>query len=104
MTKKKQSKGRKAPASKRTERPPVIAVPRPALSSYDPSRPLDKNQLIKSQVHHFHEVDKHLPDEYRTGISPHQIQTEGEASEYIRKVTERLHELGERREKVRQAP
>ncbi len=103
MPKKKQAKSRKAAASDTAEPAPVISIPKPARRSYDPARSLDKNLLIKAQVQHFHEVDRHLPDELQTGIDPDSVRTEGEAAEYIRTVTERLHGLGERREKARRA-
>jgi len=71
--------------------PPVIRVPKPARSSYQPHRPLSKNTLLQSQVKHFHELEKDLPPEHKTGILLDSIQTEGQAAEYIRRMTEKLH-------------
>jgi hypothetical protein len=71
--------------------PPVIRVPRPARSSYQPHRPLGKNALLQNQVKHFHELEKRLPPEQQTGIPLESIETEGHAAEYIRRMTEKLH-------------
>ena len=71
--------------------PPVIRVPKPARSSYQPHRLLGKNTLLKNQVKHFHELEKRLPPEQQTGIALESIQTEGHAAEYIRRMTEKLH-------------
>lgn len=70
--------------------PPVIRVPKPA-GEYNPNRPLSKNTLLLSQVKHFYQAEQELPVEERTGISPEAILTEGQAAEYIRKVTAKLH-------------
>ena len=80
----------------------VIRVPKPARESYHPERPLERNALIEAQVRHFHHVEQRLPPEQRTGIDIEQIKTEGQASEYIRKVTAILH--GAQAEKIRKAP
>ena len=71
--------------------PPVIRVPKPARSSYQPHRLLGKNKLLQNQVKHFHELEKRLPPEQQTGIALESIQTEGHAAEYIRRMTEKLH-------------
>ena len=74
----------------------VVAVPKPSRSSYNPNRPLAKNQLLQAHVQHVHEAERHLPRERRTGIDIKSIQTEGQAAEYIKKVTALLHELPQR--------
>jgi hypothetical protein len=71
--------------------PEVIEVPMPQASSFDPSRSLKKNSLLQAQVEHFHEINLQLPKQYKVDVTPGQIQTEGQASEYIRKVTAGLH-------------
>jgi hypothetical protein len=71
--------------------PPVIRVPKPARSSYQPHRELKGNALLHHQVLHFVDVEKSLPAEHQTGIPFESIQTEGQAAEYIRRVTEKLH-------------
>jgi len=76
------------------QKPPVIRVPRPARSSYQPHRPLAKNVLLQNQVKHFRELEKHLAPEHQSGIAHESIQTEGQAAEYIRHVTEKIHRHG----------
>jgi hypothetical protein len=72
---------------------PVIRVPKPARSSYQPHRPLSKNTLLQNQVKHFRELEKDLLPEDQTGIPLESIETEGHAAEYIRRMTERLLRL-----------
>jgi hypothetical protein len=76
--------------------PPVVRVPKPARSSYQPHRLLAKNVLLQSQVKHFREMEKQLPPEHQSGIDSEKIQTEGEAADYIRRVTQKLHQAGGR--------
>ena len=73
---------------------PIIAVPKPGRSAYNPKRPLRSNALVAASVEHFAEADKHLPAELRTGVDPASVRTEGEAADYIRKVTEAIHKSG----------
>ena len=88
----------KAPKAKshKPKAPKAIKVPKPAGTAYDPQRPLEKNQLIQSQVRHFQEVETQLPEQLRTGMDVAAIRTEGQASDYIRKVTMALQESGGR--------
>jgi hypothetical protein len=88
----------KAPKAKtrKTKSPKVIKVPKPAGTAYDPHRPLEKNQLIHAQVRHFQEAEMQLPEHLRTGVDIAEIKTEGQASHYVRKVTNALHESGGR--------
>ena len=76
---------KKAPAKKA---PPanVVRVPRAKTSSFDPDRKLDRNQLLKTQVLHFAEMNYLLPKKLRCEIPLESIQTEGEAAEYIRHI------------------
>jgi hypothetical protein len=69
----------------------VIRVPKPARSSYNPNRPLEKNTLLLNQVKHFLEAEKKLPPEQQTGTDPASIKTEAHASEYVAKMTAILH-------------
>jgi hypothetical protein len=78
----------------------VVRVPKPEGKAYNPDRPLHANALIKAQVAHFAEAERHLPPDYGTGIDPGEIKTEGDASVYIRKVTEAIHATGGRPRKV----
>jgi|CZKN01.1.fsa_nt_gi hypothetical protein len=71
--------------------PPVIRVPKPARSSYQPNRPLSKSSLLQSQVKHFRDLEKDLPPERQTGIPIDSITTEGQAAEYIRRMTVQFH-------------
>lgn len=61
------------PRSKR-----VVEIPHPEPGSFNPGRKLVNNALLLHQVKHFQEVE-------RKGM------TEGEASEYIHRMTARLH-------------
>jgi hypothetical protein len=72
----------------------VVRVPKPGRGAYNPNRSLEKNLLIKSQVEHFYEADQKLPLEFQTGIEVATIRTEGQASAYIRRVTEAIHKSG----------
>jgi hypothetical protein len=73
---------------------PIITVPKPSRSAYNPNRPLRSNALVAAQVQHFAEADKNLPPEFQTGVDPASITTEGEAAAYVRKVTEAIHRSG----------
>lgn len=65
-----------------------IIVPR-AKGKYDPNRPA--GSLLLAQVHHLHEAEKNLPSRYHSGIFHKAIQTEADAAEYIKAVTEAIH-------------
>jgi len=65
----------------------VIRVPKPARSSFNPNRPVTKNTLLKNQIEHFRKLEQKLPPERQTGVDFDSIKTEGQASEYIRKMT-----------------
>jgi hypothetical protein len=81
----------------------IVPVPKPSRAAYNPDRHLHQNALVRAQVKHFAEADKHLPAELQTGIDVASIKTEGEASEYIRKVTAAIHKNGGHAGKVRRA-
>jgi len=66
----------------------TIIVPRPK-SKRDPNRPA--SGLLLAQIHHLHEAEKGLPPQYHSGIFYQGIQTEGEAANYIKAVTEAIH-------------
>ena len=67
----------------------VIDVPRPPRKAINQDRAA--NALITAQVSHLQHAERRLPLKYRTEIYTHAIQTEGEAAEYIREVTEAIH-------------
>jgi hypothetical protein len=81
----------------------IIPVPKPSRAAYNPNRPLSRNTLVQAQVKHFAEAEKHLPPELQTGMDIASITTEGEASVYIRKVTEAIQKSGGRAGKVQRA-
>lgn len=66
---------------------PVIRVPKPQRASFNPNRPLVKNTLLLNQVQHFRRLEQELPPERQTGVDFNSIQTEGQAGDYIRKMT-----------------
>ncbi len=68
----------------------VIHVPRPPQSAMNPDRPA--NALLLAQVSHLQHAERRLPLCYRSKIYTHAIETESEAAEYIREVTEAIHQ------------
>ena len=68
-----------------------VRVPKPARSSYNPGRLLSQNALLRNQVKHFRHLEEKLPPERQTGVDFDSLKTEGDASEYIRKMTAILH-------------
>jgi hypothetical protein len=80
----------------------IILPPLPKDAG-DQDRPV--NALLKSQILHLHEAERRLPMRHRSDIYINAIKTEGEAAEYIRAVTEAIHnahaEAAERRAKRR---
>src|SRR5689334_14692936 len=74
----------------RSEFMDVIHVPRPAKKAGNPDRMA--NTLIMTQVSHLQHAERRLPLRYRSQIYTHAIKTEGEAAEYIREVTEAIHQ------------
>lgn len=67
----------------------VIKVPRPKQTAMDPERPV--NTLLQAQIQHLQQAERQLPLKYRSEIYTHAIQTEGEAAEYIKEITEAIH-------------
>src|SRR3989475_13339556 len=68
----------------------VIHVPRPSKEAMDPDRPA--NALLLAQVSHLQHAERRLPLRYRSEIYTHAIRTESEAANYIREVTEAIHQ------------
>jgi hypothetical protein len=68
----------------------VIKVPAAPKSSMNQDRPV--SALLKSQILHLQEAEFRLPAQYQTNIYIHSIQTEGDAGEYIRQVTQAIHD------------
>ena len=71
--------------------PNHVRVPKPAHTSFNKARLLKSNTLLKNQVDHFHELEGRLLAELQTGIQYEAVVTEGDAAEYIRKMTTILH-------------
>jgi hypothetical protein len=67
----------------------IVAVPRPAEGSLNKHRPMPC--LLSTQLLQFRELEMSLPEHRRTGIEVESLETEGQAAEYIRKMTARLH-------------
>lgn len=67
---------------------PKIPVPKAAANSFNKGRPI--SDLLRWQMRHMHAAEALLPYDYQTGINIHEIKTEGEASAYLQKATEKL--------------
>jgi hypothetical protein len=67
-----------------------IPVPKPSKKAMNPDRPV--NALLLAQISHLQHAERRLPLRYRSEIYTHAIKTEGEAAEYIREVTEAIHQ------------
>src|SRR5882672_8807360 len=77
-------------ASKGVSLMAVIKVPAAPKSSMNQDRPV--SSLLKTQILHLQEAEFRLPAKYQTNIYIHSIQTEGDAAEYIRQVTQAIHD------------
>lgn len=77
----------------------LISVPKPPESAYNPDRPA--TSLLKAHVEHMREAESKLPLKYRSEFYAKAVRTEGEAAEYIRDVTEAIHEAHADAEKRR---
>jgi ArsR family metal-binding transcriptional regulator len=62
----------------------------PPQSAMNKDRPV--SGLLKAQILHLHEAERRLPLRHHTDIYINAIKTEGEAAEYIRRVTEAIHD------------
>jgi hypothetical protein len=63
----------------------LVHVPRPKQSALNPDRPV--SGLLKAQILQLHDAERNLPPQYRTDIYINAIKTEGEAADYISRVT-----------------
>jgi hypothetical protein len=98
LAKKKSAPKKKVPVLKRVAKKKVAAlpenavrVPRPVKKSFNAKRPLSRNLLLANQVMHFHEIEQELPPRQRSGLALEDIKTEGQAADFIKHVTLRLH-------------
>ena len=69
----------------------VVKVPRPHAKRFEPHRPI--TDLVRNQLLHLSLAQRHLPREHHHPTDVYSIKTEGEASEFIRHVTSKLHRL-----------
>ena len=70
----------------------MIDVPPVEKEAYNPDRPI--SGLIQMQLIHLSTAERTLPPQQRTGINIATLHTEGQAAEYIRRVTAMLHPAG----------
>ena len=69
----------------------AIHVPRPDLKKVmDSGRPV--NALLKAQIQHLYEAELKLPVAHQSDVYINAIKTEGEAADYVRRVTEAIHQ------------
>ncbi|MGH9495975.1 MAG: hypothetical protein ACRD3B_13330 [Candidatus Sulfotelmatobacter sp.] len=66
----------------------IVTFPKPR-GIRDPNRAA--GSLLLAQVKHLAEAEKSLPPRYHSGIFSRAVQTENEAAQYIRAVTEAIH-------------
>lgn len=66
-----------------------INLPPPPKGAMNKNRPV--SGLLKAQILHLHEAERRLPLRHHTDIYINAIKTEGEAAEYVRRVTEAIH-------------
>jgi hypothetical protein len=64
-----------------------VRVPKSPAGTFNRNRPIAKNSLLANQVKHLHELEVTLRKQLETGIQFEDVQTEGDAAEYIRRVT-----------------
>jgi hypothetical protein len=81
--------------------PRHITIAKTPKSAYNPDRPL--SSLVANQVLHLYRVEGSLPRRKRTGVNIEGIETEGQASRYIKKMTRLLHPAGAKTFKLRRA-
>ena len=76
----------------------MIDVPAVEKEAYNPDRPI--SGLIQMQLVHLSTAEQRLPPNVRrTGINIATLHTEGQAAEYIQKVTALLHRAGKAKNK-----
>jgi len=68
----------------------LIPVPKPPKSAMNPDRPVSK--LLRNQMEHLQRAEFRLPMKQQTNIYINAIKTEREAADYIRRVTQAIHD------------
>jgi hypothetical protein len=76
----------------------IIDVPTVEKEAYNPDRPI--SGLIQMQLIHLSTAEQTLPPKQRTGINIATLHSEGEAADYIQKVTAMLHRVGKAKSKA----
>ena len=71
----------------------LIPVPKPPKSAMNPDRPVSK--LLRNQMEHLQRAEFRLPIKQQTNIYINAIKTEGEAADYIQRVTQAIHDAHE---------
>ena len=64
----------------------VIRVPKPRYNAFNKHRPI--STLLRMQVQHFHEIERQMLLAQLTDVEA--IKTEGQAAEYVSKMTAKL--------------
>jgi hypothetical protein len=70
----------------------IMKVPKPPKSAYDHGRFI--SSLIHHQLRHFHDVEKSLLKDSQKLTDISKIETELQASKYLKKMTALLHPQG----------
>ena len=70
----------------------VVKVPRPHKPRYEPDRPI--TDLVRNQLLHLSLAQRSLPKQHHAPMDVYSIETEAQASEFIRHVTSKLHLRG----------
>jgi hypothetical protein len=76
----------------------IIDVPEVEKAAYNPDRPI--SGLIQMQLIHLSTAEQTLLPGQRTGINISTLHSEGQAAEYIQKVTAMLHKAGKAKKKA----
>jgi hypothetical protein len=75
----------------------IIDVPEVEKEAYNPDRPI--SGLIQMQLIHLSTAEQTLSAKQRTGTNISMLHSEGQAAEYIQKVTAMLHKAGKAKKK-----
>jgi hypothetical protein len=68
----------------------VIPVPKPPKKAFNVDRPI--SNLLRNQLEHLQRAEFRLPIKQQTNIYINAIKTEAEAADYIRRVTQAIHD------------
>jgi hypothetical protein len=68
----------------------LIPVPKPPKKALNLDRPV--SNLLRNQLEHLQRAEFRLPIKQQTNIYINAIKTEGEAADYIRRVTKAIHD------------